>query len=135
MRFLATALSYSALALSDALGGLMLWGACAKRHCKSWQTQKIRIPPPCCGLGESVIFCTISVRFLFRRIREIRVQKTFLRIPRILREDRKSILRNLREAFTGRAWWRDRLLSPRRVRAAARRFRCRCRCRCTLRRC
>ena len=113
---------------------LMLWGACAKRHCKSWQTQK-RIPPPCCGLGESVIFCTIAVMCLFRRIREIRVQKTFLRIPRILREDRKSILRNLREAFTGRAWWRDRLLSPRRVRAAARRFRCRCRCRCTLRRC
>ena len=133
MRFLATALSYSALALRYALGDLMLWGACMKRHFMRWHTQKIRIPH-LLWLGESVI-CTIAVRFLFRRIREIRVQKTFLRIPRNLREDRKSILRNLREAFTGRAWWRGRLLSPRRVRAAARRFRCRCHCRCTLRRC
>ena len=39
----------------------MLWGACAQRHCKRWQTQKLRIPPPGCGLGESVIFCTIAV--------------------------------------------------------------------------
>ena len=34
-------------------------------------------PLPCCGLGESVIFCTIAVRFHFPRIREIRVQKSF----------------------------------------------------------
>ena len=23
---------------------MMLWGACAKRHCKSWQTQKTDSP-------------------------------------------------------------------------------------------
>ena len=44
MRFLATALSYSALALRYALGGLMLWGAGAKRHCKRWLTQKYGFP-------------------------------------------------------------------------------------------
>ena len=62
--------------------------------------------PTLLWLGGIRNFCTISVKLHFRRIREIRVQKSFLR--------------NLREPFTGRAWWRGRLLSPRRVRAVAR---------------
>ena len=34
----------------------MLWGACAKRHCKSWQTQKNGFPYLAVAWGESVIF-------------------------------------------------------------------------------
>ena len=47
--------------------------------------------PTLLWLGESVIFCTIAVRLLFRRIREIRVQKSILRILWILREDSRIL--------------------------------------------
>ena len=56
MRFLATALSYSALALRYALGGLDAMGRMRETSLQELADTKNGFPLPCCGLGESVIF-------------------------------------------------------------------------------